>query len=67
MSDTITIRYDNLSQSLGGRACYFRSTDVEQMNYERLLWSIPDDWFYQWYKGNIIEFHEVTTKGHGVK
>lgn len=38
--------YNNLTQIVTGRLVYFRSTDVEQKNYHRLLWSIPDEWFY---------------------
>jgi hypothetical protein len=28
------------------RTVYLRSTDVEQHNYHRLLWSVPDEWLY---------------------
>ena len=38
--------YYNLTASKGKRCVYFRSTDVEQHNYHRLLWSVPDEWLY---------------------
>lgn len=49
MSHTVT--YYNLSQCHGDRVVYFRSTDVEQKNYHRLLWSVPDEWLYLLYNG----------------
>ena len=49
------IVYSNLTQNLDGdRFVYIRSTDVEQMHWERLLWSVPDEWFYRWYKGEKV-------------
>ena len=49
-----TITYHNLTQCHGPRMVYFRSTDVEQMNWQRLLWSVPDEWFYWLMKGYQI-------------
>ena len=38
--------YHNMTQAFGPRLCYFRSTDVEQKNYHRLLWSVTDEMLY---------------------
>lgn len=46
--------YHNLSQCEGKRVVYLRSTDVEQKHYHRLLWSVPDEWFYWLSKGESI-------------
>jgi hypothetical protein len=46
--------YWNLTQCNGPRTVYFRSTDVEQKNYHRLLWSVPDEWLYLLYKSESI-------------
>ena len=61
------IIYCNLSHWLCNRVVYLKSTDIEQMHYERLLWSIPDDWFYQWYKKNTIVLKEKSTHIDGGK
>ena len=47
-------KYYNLSQHSGERLVYFRSTDVEQNNYHRLLWSVPDEWLYLLSKNKSI-------------
>lgn len=49
------MKYFNLSQCTGPRMVYFRSTDVEQKNYHRLLWSVPDEWLYLLMTGQEIE------------
>jgi len=47
--------YSNLTQCLiSHRLVYLRSTDVEQLNYHRLLWSVPDEWFYFLHLGEEI-------------
>ena len=46
--------YYNLTQASGNRVVYFRSTDIEQHNYSRLLWSIPDEWLYFLSQGEDI-------------
>lgn len=61
----ITKNYYNLSQCNGDRMVYFRSTDVEQHNYHRLLWSIPDEWFYWLHKGYKIKVIDKSTKTSG--
>jgi hypothetical protein len=48
------IKYYNLSQCEGDRLVYFRSTDIEQHNYHRLLWSVPDEWLYLLHKNHDI-------------
>lgn len=49
------VTYYNLTQCSGDRVVYFRSTDVEQKNYHRLLWSVPDEWLYFLYIGVQIK------------
>lgn len=59
--------YYNLTQYplLGGTHTYFRSTDVEQMNWERLLWSVPDDML--WYLSQDVEImiHDKSSNFRG--
>lgn len=58
------IKYYNLGQCSGHRVVYFRSTDVEQKNWHRLLWSVPDEWFWQWYRGKeIMVIDKSSNKG----
>lgn len=59
------IVYHNLTQAIGDRLVYFRSTDIEQGNYRRLLWCIPDEWFYLLYKGNSILVVDKSSNGIG--
>ena len=46
--------YNNLSQMTQGRLVYFRSTDVEQHNLHRLLWSVTNEMLYILSQGNTI-------------
>jgi len=48
------ILYHNLTQSRGHRNCHFRSTDIEQKNWKRLLWSVPDEMLYFLSQGKEI-------------
>ena len=57
--------YYNLTQCHGPKMVYFRSTDVEQMNYHRLLWSVPDEWFYWMHKGYGIHVIDKSSNGRG--
>ena len=59
--------YNNLSQLIEGRLVYFRSTDVEQKNYHRLLWSVPDEWFYLLSKGYTIIVRDISSNKKGGK
>jgi hypothetical protein len=59
------IEYNNLGQMLEGRLVYFRSTDIEQMNYERLLYSVPDEWFVHFINGNKIVVNDISIKARG--
>lgn len=59
--------YHNLGQSVGDRVVYLRSTDIEQMNWRRLLWSVPDEWFYLWSLGKTIVVKEITSNTNGGK
>lgn len=62
------MHYSNLSQHLDyDRFVYLRSTDIEQKNYERLLWSVPDEWFYLLSLGHKIVVHDKSTKSRGGK
>jgi len=62
-----TITYHNLSQNTNGRLVYFRSTDIEQMNWHRLLWSIPDEMLYHLSQGKYIRIIDKTTSKRGGK
>lgn len=59
------ISYNNLGQITSGRLVYFRSTDVEQRNYERLLWSVPDEWLYHMSRGKGIIVNDISSNGKG--
>lgn len=48
-----------------GRLVYFRSTDIEQKNYHRLLWSIPDEWFYLLATGKEIIVNDISSNKKG--
>lgn len=48
------MKYYNLTQTTGKRVCYFRSTDLEQKNWKRLLWSFPDEMLYFMARGEEI-------------
>lgn len=61
------IYYYNLTQLSGERVVYFRSTDVEQRNYRRLLWSVPDEFFYRWYLGDTVVVVDASTNRRGSK
>lgn len=66
MKGHINRKYYNLSQvTLNGRKVYFRSTDIEQKNYHRLLWSIPDEWFYELHLGHGITVFDKSIKKQG--
>ncbi len=55
--------FHNMTQSFGSRLCYFRSTDVEQKNYHRLLWSVTDEMLYlSLMKGKKIVVIDRSTK-----
>jgi hypothetical protein len=54
-------RYFNLTQSSGHRVVYLRSTDIEQKNYHRLLWSVPDEWLYLLMVGDEIEVVDISS------
>ncbi len=58
-------KYNNLSQCKGKLMCYFRSTDVEQKNYERLLWSVPDSMLYHLSQNEMITIIDKSTKPKG--
>lgn len=58
----IQMEYYNLTQSTGQRTCYFRSTDIEQKNWKRLLWSFPDEMLYLMAEGEKIEIIDKSTK-----
>jgi len=57
--------YHNLTQCKRGKLVYFRSTDIEQKNWERLLWSVPDEWLYLLSKGKKIKVVDRSTKVKG--
>jgi len=60
------IIYSNLTQNLDGdRFVYLRSTDVEQMHWERLLWCVPDEWFYRWSRGEKVILIDKTSNTSG--
>lgn len=57
--------YGNLTQCPMERNVYFRSTDVEQNNWTRLLWSVPDEWFWLWSQGHEIKLYDKSIKARG--
>lgn len=57
--------YYNLTQASGDKVVYFRSTDIEQHNWHRLLWCIPDEWFYKLYLGDNILVIDKTSNHKG--
>jgi len=63
------ITYYNLTQCADGdtgkRFIYFRSTDVEQKNYTRLLWGVPDEWLYFLSLGKQIRVIDKSSNGSG--
>ena len=59
--------YHNLTQNTEGRLVYIRSTDIEQKNWHRLLWSVPDEWLYQMRLGENIEVVDITSNSSGGK
>jgi len=59
------IIYKNLTQITNGRLVHFRSTDVEQKNYHRLLWSVPDEFLFHFYKGDKIIVYDISTHKKG--
>lgn len=65
LSEERQVIYYNLSQCSGEKMVYFRSTDIEQKNYHRLLWSIPDEWFYWLYKGKEIKVIDKSSNRKG--
>ncbi len=61
------MEYNNLSQNIIGRLVYIRSTDIEQGNWHRLLWSVPDEWLYLMSKGEPIFLTDKTSNSNGGK
>lgn len=59
------IKYYNLTQTTGRRMCYFRSTDIEQKNWQRLLWSVPDEMMYYLSRNKKIQIIDKSTKDKG--
>ncbi len=57
--------YYNLTQCAGERMVYFRSTDVEQKNYHRLLWAVPDEWLFLLSSGANIGVVDKSSNGSG--
>ncbi len=59
--------YYNLSQTADPqkRLVYFRSTDVEQHNYGRLLWSVPDEILFLLVSGYDVEIIDISSNGRG--
>ncbi len=51
---TNKIIYSNLGANSGSKMMYIRSTDIEQKNWKRLLWSFPDEALYFMSKGKKI-------------
>jgi len=57
--------YYNLTQCSGARVVYLRSTDVEQHNYHRLLWGVPDEWFFLMSTNEPIVVMDKSSNGSG--
>lgn len=60
-----TMVYNNLTQLNGMRNCYLRSTDIEQKNWERLLWSVPDEMLFYLSLGKRIEIIDKSKSERG--
>jgi hypothetical protein len=45
--------------------CYFRSTDIEQKNWKRLLWTFPDEMLYFMSQGEEITIIDKSNSRHG--
>lgn len=58
------MEYRNLTQCFGERMCYFRSTDIEQKNWKRLLWTFPDEMLYFMSQGEEIIITDKSKKKH---
>jgi hypothetical protein len=65
MKSPLIYRYWNLSQCIGDRQVYLRSTDVEQKNYHRLLWAVPDEWLSILMNGNAIMVYDKSSNRRG--
>ena len=61
------IEYHNLSQFADEklRLVYLRSTDIEQMNWHRLLWSVPDEWLFYLFGGHDIILYDKSSNSMG--
>ena len=60
------VTYSNLTQNLeGSRFTYLRSTDVEQMNWKRLLWSVSDELLYFLSERRTIIITDLSSNGKG--
>ena len=59
------IMYCNLGANSGDRNIYIRSTDIEQMKWENLLFSFPDEALYFMTKGNKIIIEDRCSKKRG--
>jgi hypothetical protein len=68
------IIYFNLRQGLRAltkfhytcpRFVYFRSTDIEQKLYDRLLWSVPDEMLFFLARGFEVYVVDCSTKKYG--
>lgn len=59
--------YYNLTQcaDVEGRKCYLRSTDVEQMNWRRLLWCTPDEMLFELATGGPVTIIDRSSNGRG--
>jgi hypothetical protein len=44
---------------------HLRSTDIEQENWSRLLWSVPDEWLYLMAAGEEVCVVDKSTHRHG--
>lgn len=57
----------NLTQCAGfdGRKLYLRSTDVEQMNWHRLLWSVPDELLFELASGTEVTIRDRSSNRTG--
>lgn len=61
------IEYHNLTQFADDnlRLVYLRSTDIEQMNWHRLLWAVPDEWLFHLFGGRDIVLHDKSSNKTG--
>jgi len=61
------MNFYNLTSMTGPRNCYIRSTDIEQNNWKRLLWSFPDEFLFLFSRGKHVVIIDKSKNKRGGK